>query len=157
MILYHGSNMSIDVIDLTKSKRYKDFGQAFYLSAEEEQARKMAIAKVIQFGGEESVTLFNFEEACLSSAELQVKCFTEYSREWAEFVFNNRDENQDYLHEYDIVYGPIADDYIGLQIRDFKRNNITFEQFLANIRYHKGITFQYAFCTQKAIKQLVRL
>jgi hypothetical protein len=157
MILYHGSNIKIDVIDLTKSKRYKDFGQAFYLSAEEEQARKMAIAKVVQFGGEESVTSFNFNESCLSSNELQIKCFTEYSREWAEFVFNNRDENQDFSHEYDIVYGPIADDYIGLQIRDFKRNNITFEQFLANIRYHKGITFQYAFCTQKAIEQLVRL
>ena len=157
MILYHGSNIKIDVIDLTKSKRYKDFGQAFYLSAEEEQARKMAIAKVVQFGGEESVTSFNFNESCLSSNELQIKCFTEYSREWAEFVFNNRDENQDFSHEYDIVYGPIADDYIGLQIRDFKRNNITFEQFLANIRYHKGITFQYAFCKQKAIEQLVRL
>ncbi len=157
MILYHGSNIMIDVIDLTKSKRYKDFGQAFYLSAEEEQARKMANAKVVQFGGEESVTPFDFDESCLASNELQVKCFTEYSREWAEFVFNNRDENQDYLHKYDIVYGPIADDYIGLQIRDFKRNNITFEQFLANIRYHKGVTFQYAFCTQKAIEQLVRL
>lgn len=157
MILFHGSNIKLDVIDLTKSKRYKDFGQAFYLSTEEEQARKMAIAKVVQFGGEESVTSFAFNESCLSSNELQVKCFTEYSREWAEFVFNNRDENQDFLHEYDIVYGPIADDYIGLQIRDFKRNNITFEQFLANIRYHKGITYQYAFCTQKAIEQLVRL
>lgn len=157
MILYHGSNIMIDVIDLTKSKRYKDFGQAFYLSAEEEQARKMANAKVVQFGGEESVTPFDFDESCLASNELQVKCFTEYSREWAEFVFNNRDENQEYLHKYDIVYGPIADDYIGLQIRDFKRNNITFEQFLANIRYHKGVTFQYAFCTQKAIEQLVRL
>jgi len=157
MILHHGSNIKIDVIDLTKSKRYKDFGQAFYLSTEEEQARKMAIAKVVQFGGEESVTSFAFNESCLSSNELQVKCFTEYSREWAEFVFNNRDENQDFSHEYDIVYGPIADDYVGLQIRDFKRNNITFEQFLANIRYHKGITFQYAFCTQKAIEQLVRL
>ena len=157
MILFHGSNIKIDVIDLTQSKRYKDFGQAFYLSTEEEQARKMAIAKVVQFGGEESVTSFDFNESCLSSDEFQVKCFTEYSREWAEFVFNNRDENQDFSHEYDIVYGPIADDYVGLQIRDFKRNNITFEQFLANIRYHKGITFQYAFCTQKAIEQLVRL
>ena len=38
-----------------------------------------------------------------------------------------------------------------------QENNITFEQFLANIRYHKGITYQYAFCTQKAIEQLIRL
>lgn len=157
MILYHGSNIIIDVIDLTKSKRYKDFGQAFYLSPNKEQAHKMAIAKVVQFGGEESVTPFEIDESCLSSSELSVLCFTEYSRDWAEFVFNNRDENQDFLHSYDIVYGPIADDYIGLQIRDFKRQNITFEQFLSNIRYHKGITFQYAFCTQKAVDQLIKL
>ena len=57
MILYHGSNISINVIDLSKSKRYKDFGQAFYLSADQEQATKMAEAKVVQFGGEEAVDL----------------------------------------------------------------------------------------------------
>lgn len=157
MILFHGSNTVIDVVDLAKSKRYKDFGQAFYLSAEEDQARKMAVAKVVQYGGEESITLFEFDESSLFSPDLQVMCFEEYSREWAEFVFNNRDENQDFLHTYDIVYGPIADDYIGLQIRDFKRSNITFEQFLSNIRYHKGVTFQYAFCTQKAVEHLIKI
>ena len=106
---------------------------------------------------EERKTAFEWNEQCVAMPELKVLQFTEYSREWAEFVFNNRDENQDYQHPYDIVYGPIADDYIGLQIRDFKRKNITFEQFLSNIRYHKGITFQYAFCTTKAIEQLVKL
>lgn len=40
MILYHGSNTIINAIDLAKSKRYKDFGQAFYLSAEKEQHTK---------------------------------------------------------------------------------------------------------------------
>ena len=32
MILYHGSNIIIDVIDLTKSKRYKDFDKFSLLS-----------------------------------------------------------------------------------------------------------------------------
>lgn len=104
MILYHGSNTMIDVIDLTKSKKYKDFGQAFYLSEAEEQARKMAVAKVVQFGGKESVTCFEFNEKCLSLQKLNVKIFTEYSPEWAEFVFKNRDENQDFLHAFDKVY-----------------------------------------------------
>jgi len=31
MILYHGSNIAIDTIDLQRSKPYKDFGRAFYL------------------------------------------------------------------------------------------------------------------------------
>lgn len=157
MKLFHGSNVFIETVDLSKSKRYKDFGKAFYLSADEGQALKMAVAKVVQFGGQVTVTKFEFNAECMSSNGLNVKLFNSYSQDWAEFVFNNRDENQQFRHDYDIVYGPIADDYIGLQIRDFKRNNITFEQFLRKIQYHKGITFQYAFCTQKAIDKLVRL
>ena len=42
MILYHGSNIDIDKIDLTKSKPYKDFGKGFYLSADKQQAQRMA-------------------------------------------------------------------------------------------------------------------
>lgn len=157
MKLFHGSNISIETVDLSKSKRYKDFGPAFYLSAEEEQALKMAAAKVVQFGGQATVTEFEFDERYLSVEKLKIMRFDSYTRDWAEFVFNNRDENQQFIHDYDIVYGPIADDYIGLQIRDFKRRNITFEQFLHKIQYHKGITFQYAFCTQKAVDKLLRL
>ena len=157
MKLFHGSNVSIETVDLSKSKRYKDFGKAFYLSADEEQALKMAEAKVVQFGGEATVTEFEFDSESLISNELNVRFFNSYTQDWAEFVFCNRDENQQFQHDYDIVYGPIADDYVGLQIRDFKRNNITFEQFLHKIQYHKGITFQYAFCTQKAIDKLIRL
>ena len=36
MKLYHGSNMKVEVIDLAKSRPAKDFGRAFYLSAEEQ-------------------------------------------------------------------------------------------------------------------------
>lgn len=42
MILYHGSNLKIDVIDLTKWKPYKDFGQGFYCTTIKKQAEFMA-------------------------------------------------------------------------------------------------------------------
>ena len=42
MILYHGSNMTIERIDLDKSKPNKDFGKGFYLSESETQAMEMA-------------------------------------------------------------------------------------------------------------------
>ncbi len=155
MILYHGSNTAIERIDLSKSKRYKDFGRAFYLSAEKEQAIKMAEAKTVQFGGEAVVTAFEYDEE--SAQGLSFISFPHYSREWAEFIYNNRDEQQDFQHNYDIVYGPIANDYIGLQIRDFRRHRLTFEQFLENILYHQGETFQYAFCTEKAIAKLKKI
>lgn len=34
MKLYHGSDTAIELIDLDKSKPYKDFGKGFYLSAD---------------------------------------------------------------------------------------------------------------------------
>lgn len=42
MKLYHGSTIDIQRIDLAKSKPNKDFGRAFYLSTDEQQALEMA-------------------------------------------------------------------------------------------------------------------
>ena len=48
-------------------------------------------------------------------------------------------------------------DSFGAQITRFQQGYITFEEFLNRIKYIKGITFQYAFCTQKAIDRLKRI
>lgn len=50
MILYHGSNMEIGIIDLSVSKPNKDFGKGFYHSANESQAMEMAVFKSMQSG-----------------------------------------------------------------------------------------------------------
>ena len=154
MILYHGSNVKIDVIDLRMSKKYKDFGRAFYLSTNEEQALEVAKTKVFIGGGSVVLNRFEFDENFLSLPELKVKCFDSYSQEWADFVFANRDERRDFHHPFDIVYGPIANDRIGLQIAKLRENDISFELFLEKIKYSKGPTFQYAFCTEKSINLL---
>lgn len=155
MILYHGSNVEIKEIDLSKSKPNKDFGKAFYLSEDLKQAQDMSKAKCIQFGGEPFVTQYTVDEQ--EMFQLAYKRFETYDSEWARFVYENRDESRNFMHEYDIVYGPIADDYIGLQMRNFRLLRISFEQFLQEIKYPKGMTFQYAFCSTVAIKLLKRL
>ena len=78
-----------------------------------------------------------------------------YTEEWAHFVYDHRTEPHGRtLHNYDIVYGPIANDRVGAQIARYKQGYITFDEFLRRIQYIKGITFQYAFCTQRAIDKL---
>ena len=158
MILYHGSHVEIYSIDLSKSMRGKDFGQGFYLSSEREQAEEMAIFKARQFDGSPVISGFEFDERSLSDGTLKTKLFTEYSLEWAEFVFANRTNMSDaQTHDYDIVYGPIADDRVGIQIRNLIEKNITLEVFLERLQYIKGITFQYYFGTERAINLLKRL
>ncbi|MBQ0081101.1 MAG: DUF3990 domain-containing protein [Alistipes sp.] len=156
MILYHGSTIQIDQIDLTKSRPNKDFGLAFYLSAEREQAEEMAAFKADFEGGEPVINVYEFDERLFNS--LRYKRFEEYSQDWAHFVYDHRTEPKGRtLHNFDIVYGPIANDRIGAQITRYKQGYINFEQFLERIKYIKGITFQYAFCTQEAIDKLIKL
>ena len=155
MILYHGSTVDIERIDLQKSKPNKDFGRAFYLSANYDQAMEMAQFKAEFAELPPVVNVYRFDEKLLS--EFKYKRFETYTEEWAHFVYNHRTEPQGRtLHDYDVVFGPIANDTIGAQITRFKQGYISFEQFLQRIQYPKGITFQYAFCTQRAIDKLIK-
>ena len=156
MILYHGSNIAITQIDLSKSKPNKDFGQGFYLSDSEQQAIEMANYKTSLFGGNPIVTRFEFNEAVFSNNNsLRIKIFKDYSEEWADFVFANREGNP--TQNFDIVYGPIANDKVGLQIRKFKDGTIDKIELLNRLRYMKGITFQYHFGSEEAIRHLTIL
>lgn len=156
MILYHGSTIDIAEIDLQKSRPNKDFGMAFYLSADKEQAEEMAAFKADFEGGSPVLNVYEFDESLFQT--MRYKHFDEYSSEWAHFVFEHRSEpNGRTLHDYDIVFGPIANDRIGAQITRYKQGYISFDQFIERIQYIKGITYQYAFCTQKAIEQLKKL
>lgn len=156
MKLYHGSTIDIQGIDLAKSKPNKDFGRAFYLSVDEQQALKMAQFKAEFEEATPVVNVYEFDETLLQ--HLRYKCFKNYSVEWAHFVYDHRTEPQGRtLHDFDIVYGPIANDRIGAQITRFKQGYITFDEFLKRIQYIKGATFQYAFCTQKAVDKLIKL
>lgn len=155
MILYHGSNISIDKIDLEMSKPNKDFGKGFYLSEDETQAIEMAKFKSALLGGEAVITRFEFDIAAMQNSDIRTKIFQEYSKEWADFVFANR-EGYD-IEQYDIVYGPIANDKVGLQIRKLKDGSIDKTEFLKRLKYMKGITYQYYFGTETSIQYLTKI
>ena len=177
MILYHGSNVQVAVPDLAHSKPFKDFGRGFYLSSDEQQAWELATQKVEQLhSGKPIVSAFLFDETLMDGKELRVKRFEDYSEEWAmfvldnrnekfphyclewaEFVWNNRDENQNFHHDYDIVYGPIADDGVNYQLRRYRGGVISLQRLVEELRYAKGITFQYYFGSERALLQLTSL
>lgn len=158
MKLYHGSTEDITKIDFSKSKPNKDFGRGFYLSAEKEQAEKLAEYKAFQFGGEPTLNVFEFDERKLSDRSLKVLKFDGYSKEWADFVFANRNSKTgESIHNYDIVVGPIANDRVGVQVRRYMEHEISLETFLENLKYMKGVTFQYFFGTETAINLLRKI
>lgn len=154
--LHHGSNLGIDAIDLSLSKKGKDFGQGFYLNPNYNQALEMAEFKVDILGvGSPLVSSFDFDEEVAHEAGLSIKMFDDYSVEWAQFVVDNRNNNSDNpIHDFDIVIGPIADDKVGFQIRKYIENEISIDKLIERIKYYGDKSIQYFFGTEKALNYL---
>lgn len=161
MILFHGSNMFIDSIDLNKSRPYKDFGKGFYCTEIREQAELMARRVERIYGGTAYVNKFELDERIFDSKDMKIKKFQSPTGEWAIFVLNNRDrkfediksDDSNHDNKYDLVIGPVADDDLALLFRTFTRGLIDIDTLIKEMRYKK-FSNQYSFHTEKAISYL---
>lgn len=157
MKLYHGSNIVVAHPEIAKGKPFKDFGRGFYLSDDFEQAVEMAerVVSRADSGQTPVVSSFEFDESVLTDGSLKVKRFETYTEEWAEFVLHNRDRKMPQpIHDYDIVYGPIADDGVVRQMRRYELGDITLKELMKELQYPPKITFQYFFGSEKALEKL---
>ncbi|MCL2112164.1 MAG: DUF3990 domain-containing protein [Clostridiales bacterium] len=159
MILYHGSNMIVEEIELARCRPYRDFGAGFYLTTYPDQARRMAARVVRLYGGSGAVSTFEFDEAAATG--LNTLSFAKPSIEWARFVMNNRNRifdetgSSECNHDakYDIVVGPIANDDMVLLFRQYAEEFITIETLARDLEFCE-LTNQYSFHTEKAIATL---
>ena len=77
MKLYHGSNLDINEIDLSKCRPYKDFGQGFYLTELEDQAVKMAKRVARLFFCFSIVNVYSFDKKTLKVLLLMLEILAE--------------------------------------------------------------------------------
>jgi len=73
MILYHGSNIKITNIDLSKARPFKDFGRGFYLTEIKEQAERMAVRVVDRFDGNPNVSAFELSNEIFVCIQFSMK------------------------------------------------------------------------------------
>lgn len=161
MILYHGTNIDIDKIDLERCAPYKDFGKGFYTTTILDQAKAMAIRKRRIFGGQPCVISYEAPDNLLDRKEINTKVFSSTSKEWAVFIINNR--NRDFKdfssaecnvdNKYEIVFGPVANDTLTTLIRQYQRGYIDSEILLKEMQY-TAPSNQYSFHSQKAVDLL---
>ena len=156
MKLYHGTNIDFNVIDLTKSNRYTDFGQGFYLTDIRTQAAELAAKKSRLFGGYPVIQEYEFDESLLKNTDLKVLKFDTPSTEWAEFIFRNRNRETNFTHNYDIVIGPIANDGVAYLLGRYEEGTLTIEELSDKLEYKK-LNSQYFFGTEKSLKYLKRI
>lgn len=163
MILYHGSNIDIQKIELSKCRPNKDFGQGFYLTTIKEQAVRMAQRVSRMFGGNAVLNVYEFDDSILEKNELNIRKFDSPSIEWAKFVITNRNasriknpqEDNNIDNRFDIVIGPIADDDLALLFRQFAEGAISVENLIEEMKFKK-LTNQYSFHTENVIKYLTK-
>jgi len=157
MILYHGSNIRIEKIELDKCRPFKDFGRGFYTTPLKKQAWVMAKRTVrIYREGVPCITEFFLDDAVFRDPMLNIKRFMKPDLEWARFVVNNRNQGfNDHANsecnadnKYDIVTGPVANDDITALINVFLAGilsdaallkELTFRDLSEQISFHSEI------------------
>lgn len=157
MILYHGSNTDIGVINLSLGLRNKDFGKGFYVTSDKQTAIRMAKKKARLFGGDATLITYELDERAFGT-DLRVKVFPEKaSEEWLLFIDANRNNwTTEPVHTFDLVVGPIADDGVVLQLTNFREGIYTAEQ-AAKLLQDKYLDQQYYFGTERALKYLTKI
>lgn len=75
MTLYHGSNVDIQKIELSKCRPNKDFGKGFYLTSIKEQAERMALRVSKMYGGTPFVNIYSFNEKVFFRRKLECQDF----------------------------------------------------------------------------------
>lgn len=151
MKLYHGSNVGVRTPELRPLVRALDFGRAFYLTTDPEQAMKWAHTTTKRRGeGAPIVTCFEMQERDL--ADLAVLRFEGPTSDWLKFVSRNRNEGLD-DSGMDIVIGPVANDNTMPVLNLYFKGAYTEEEALKRLLTQR-LRDQYAFKTQKAIAML---
>ena len=157
MRLYHGTNVAFSDIDLSKSNRFKDFGQGFYLTDNRQQAVDLSQKRAVRDGGIPIVQEYEFDKALLFSPSLKVLQFEGPTAEWAEFIYKNRSRRRPaFHHDYDIVVGPIADDGVAYLLNRYEEGSYTIEELARELKY-KQLNNQFFFGTIRAVSLLKRI
>lgn len=108
MKLYHGSNIEVATPKLIQGTRALDFGQAFYLTSDFDQASRWAKTSVLRRKeGRAIVSVYEFDESAAS--QLRTLNFPGPDAAWLKYVSQNRNGIIDTV-DYDIVSGPVVND-----------------------------------------------
>jgi len=152
MILYHGGSVTVEVPNLSLSRKNLDFGAGFYTTANKEQAIAFAEKVMIRKKqNSQSVSVYNFD---LESAKnnLDILKFNTPDKLWLDFVHENRRSIYN-GKQYDLVIGPVANDDVFATLIVFEQGILNVEQTLETLKVKK-LYDQYVFKTEKALSFL---
>ncbi len=102
MKVYHTGFNRIEFPNIESGRINADFGQGFYLSPDYDFAKNW---------GNLTGKIVFLNEYDFDKNNLKIKTF-EKNEEWFDYIMNNRFNKKDYLNNFDVIIGPIANDTI---------------------------------------------
>lgn len=172
IILYHGSYIEVETVDLAKCYRGLDFGKGFYVTTSNKQATNFvpsSVRKAITKGIIQPD--FDVSEGVISKYQfhleptLKILEFKKADINWLHFVaaHRNRQLFQSIVAkyaDYDIVIGKIADDQTAATLAAYVSGAYGIpgsdeaDQFAIRKLLPNKLKDQYCFRTEKALKYL---
>ncbi|MDO4383241.1 MAG: DUF3990 domain-containing protein [Eubacteriales bacterium] len=152
MIVYHGSNMTVDKPKLIRQNRYLDFGYGFYTTTNRIQAVNFA-QKVAErrHTGVPTLNIYSVDEnEAFTSCNLLR--FESPDEKWLDYVAANRQGKYQGEH-YDLIYGAVANDDVYRTIALYMTGILTKEQTLSALKIRK-LYNQLVFATDKSLQYL---
>ncbi|MCL2601218.1 MAG: DUF3990 domain-containing protein [Treponema sp.] len=151
MIVYHGGTEVVEKPAIRMWTSGRDFGAGFYCTDIRSQAESWAKR---QARIRKQLPVLNVYEFDTDSARRNVnfKIFTEYSHEWLELVINCR-KNPKHIHNFDIVYGKIANDDVGETVQAIADGLMPLDFALQKLSFMPANN-QYCFSAEKSLAYL---
>lgn len=103
MRLYHGSTVVVKRPNIQKGRKATDFGRGFYTTTNFEQAKKWALLKKNREQSDRAIVSVYEAPDNILEGEFVVLHFAGATKEWLEFVVNNRKGKS--TEEYELVMG----------------------------------------------------
>ena len=151
MKVYHGSLVVVVYPKILTPSRTLDYGKGFYTTTSAKQAEEWVERRMMETHATCGyINVYDFDEKYLD--DFNSLLFPEPTEEWAEFVMANRTD-KNFTHDYDIVYGPVANDRVYLQFGLYEAGAIGIETLIRELKTYKLVD-QYLFHTEKSLAAL---
>ena len=153
MRLYHGGLSEVQTPRIMATDHIGDFGTGFYTTTDLEQARRFVTTKCDRSRKTQGVvSYFEVADDFLAAPGFKTMVFKAADEAWARFVEANR-RDVHFHHEYDIVYGPVANDQVYASFALYENEIIDFSELLNRLKARE-LTDQALFHTERSLAVL---
>ncbi len=151
MKIYHGGLEIVKIPEIRKPNRTLDYGSGFYTTTSFDQAKDWVIRRIKE--NKVKTGYVNIYELDQNQTEnLNCLIFDKPTDEWVDFVMKNRTQ-KDFNHNYDIVYGPVANDRVYAAFALFEGGVLNKQELIAELKTYKLVD-QYLFHTVDSLKAI---